>query len=146
MRTGTVTLNDNAPNTPQRISLSGSGVSTSTTGPAVSLSPSSLSFGNQAVRTTSAVHFVTLTNTGHATLTFSGSFLISGDFAFGGLGTCGSSVAAGGTCGSSVAVGASCTISVKFTPTATGARTGVVTLNDNAPNTPQKITLSGAGT
>ncbi|PYU92635.1 MAG: hypothetical protein DMG25_11625 [Acidobacteria bacterium] len=136
IRTGTVTLNDNAPNTPQRISLSGSGVSTSTTGPAVSLSPSSLSFGNQAVRTTSAVHFVTLTNTGHATLTFSGSFLISGDFAFGGLGTCGSSVAAG----------ASCTVSVKFTPTATGTRTGAVTLNDNAPNTPQKITLSGAGT
>ena len=135
-RTGTVTLNDNAPNTPQRVPLTGTGVSTSTTGPAVSLSPSSLSFGNQAVGTTSAVKFVTLTNTGHATLTFSGGFLISGNFAFAGL----------GTCGSSVAVGASCTISVKFTPTATGARTGVVTLNDNAPNTPQRISLSGSGT
>src|SRR5437867_6713694 len=135
-RTGTVTLNDNAPNTPQRVPLTGTGVSTSTTGAAVSLSPSSLSFGNQAVGTTSAVKFVTLTNTGHATLTFSGGFLISGNFAFAGL----------GTSGSSVAVGASCTISVKFTPTATGARTGVVTLNDNAPNTPQRISLSGSGT
>ena len=91
---------------------------------------------NQTVGTTSAVKYVTLTNTGNATLTFSGSFAISGDFHFAGLGTCGSSVAAG----------ASCTLSVKFTPTATGARTGVVTLNDNAPNTPQRISLSGSGT
>jgi len=135
-RTGAVTLNDNAPNTPQTIPLSGTGGSTSTSGPAVGLSPSSLSFGNQAVGTTSTVQFVTLTNTGNATLTFSGSFGISGNFAFAGLGTCGSSVAAG----------ASCTISVKFTPTATGTRTGTVTLNDNAPNSPQSISLSGSGT
>src|SRR5204863_8523643 len=87
------------------------------------------------VGTTSAVKYATLTNTGHATLTFSGSFAISGDFHFAGLGTCGSSVAAG----------ASCTISVKFTPTATGTRTGTVTLNDNAPNTPQRVPLSGTG-
>jgi hypothetical protein len=80
------------------------------------------------------VHFVTLSNTGNATLTFSGSFAISGDFHFAGLGTCGSSVAAG----------ASCTISVKFTPTATGTRTGAVTLNDNAPNSAQTIPLSGS--
>src|SRR5207249_1066858 len=87
-RTGAVTISDNAANSPQKLTLSGSGVSSGTPAPTVSLSPSSLSFGNQAVRTTSAVHFVTLTNTGNATLTFSGSFLISGDFAFGGLGTC----------------------------------------------------------
>src|SRR5438094_9136782 len=85
-RTGTVTLNDNAPNTPQRISLTGTGVSTSTRGPAVSLSPSSLGFGNQAVGTTSAVKFVTLTNTGHATLTVSGGFLVSGNFGCAGVG------------------------------------------------------------
>jgi hypothetical protein len=135
-RMGTITVTDSATGSPQTIPLSGSGVSSGTPTPAVSLSPSSLSFGNQVVGTTSAVKFVTLTNTGNATLTFSGSFLISSDFAFGGLGTCGSTVAAG----------ASCTISVKFTPTATGARTGAVTLNDNAPNTPQKISLSGNGT
>jgi len=135
-RTASVAVTDNASGSPQRVGLSGSGVSSSTTGPVVSLSPTSLAFGNQAVGTTSAVKYVTLTNTGNATLTFSGSFLISGDFAFAGLGTCGSTVAAG----------ASCTISVKFTPTATGTRTGAVTLNDNAPNTPQKISLSGSGT
>ena len=135
-RSAGVAITDNASGSPQTAALSGSGVSSSTTGPAVSLSPASLSFGNQTVSTTSTVRYVTLSNTGNATLTFSGSFAISGDFHFAGLGTCGSSVAAG----------ASCTISVKFTPTATGTRTGTVTLNDNAPNSPQSISLSGSGT
>jgi hypothetical protein len=101
--------------------------------PKVSLSATSLTFGSQAVGTSSAVRFTTLTNTGNATLTFSA--VVSGDFAFGGVGTCGSSVAAG----------ASCTISVKFTPTTTGTRTGGVTLTDNAGNSPQTISLTGIG-
>ncbi len=101
--------------------------------PKVSLSATSLTFGSQAVGTSSVVRFTTLTNTGNATLTFSA--VVSGDFAFGGVGTCGSSVAAG----------ASCTISVKFTPTTTGTRTGAVTLTDNAGNSPQTISLTGIG-
>src|SRR5207249_4233836 len=134
-RSARVSVTDNASGSPQAVALRGSGVSSSTSGPVVSLSPTSLAFGNQTVGTTSAVKYATLTNTGHATLTFSGSFAISGDFHFAGLGTCCSSVAAG----------ASCFVSVKFTPTATGTRTGTVTLNDNAPNTPQRISLSGSG-
>src|SRR5258708_1471474 len=101
--------------------------------PKVRLSAISLTFGSQAVGTSSVVQFTTLTNTGNATLTFSA--VVSGDFAFGGVGTCGSSVAAG----------ASCTISVKFTPTTTGTRTGAVTLTDNASNSPQTISLTGIG-
>jgi len=90
-RSARVSVTDNASGSPQAVVLSGSGVSSSTTGPAVSLSPTSLAFGNQTVGTTSAVKYATLTNTGHATLTFSGSFAISGgDFHFAGLGTCGS--------------------------------------------------------
>jgi hypothetical protein len=135
-RSARVSVTDNASGSPQAVALSGSGVSSSTTGPAVRLLPTSLAFGNQTVGTTSAVKYVTLTNTGNATLTFSGNFAISGDFHFAGLGNCGATVAAG----------ASCTISVKLTPTAKGIRTGAATLNDNAPNTPQKITLSGSGT
>src|SRR5258705_12126508 len=99
----------------------------------VSFSATSLTFGTQVVGTSSGAQFTTLTNTGSATLTFSAAF--SGDFAFGGVGTCGSSVAAG----------ASCTISVKFTPTTTGTRTGAVTLTDNAGNSPQTISLTGIG-
>jgi hypothetical protein len=35
---------------------------------------------------------------------------------------------------------------VTFTPTATGARAGAITISDNAPASPQSITLSGNGT
>src|SRR5216684_4217138 len=107
----------------------------STVTPVVSLSPTSLTFPNQLVGTTSAVQFVTLANTGNATLNFSSNFTVSGDFSFAGLGTCGPPVAAG----------ASCTISVKFTPTAVGPRTGTVTISDNAAGSPQRISLSGIG-
>jgi hypothetical protein len=108
--------------------------SASASAPSVSLSPVSLSFGNQTVGTTSAARFSTLTNTGNATLTIN-SLQISGDFAFAGAGNCSGSVAAG----------ASCSISVNFTPTTTGTRTGTVTIADNASNSPQTIPLTGSG-
>src|SRR5439155_21922743 len=50
------------------------------------------------------------------------------------------------TCGSSVPKQSSCTISVKFTPTAGGARTGTVRVTDSASNSPQTTSLSGTGT
>jgi hypothetical protein len=104
--------------------------------PKVSLSPaSSLVFANQTVGSTSALQFVTVTNTGNATLSFNGDFTISGDFRFGDK----------GTCQFSLAPGASCTASIVFTPTVAGTRTGVLTLNDNASNSPQVINLSGSG-
>ncbi len=131
--TATLSVTDSASTTALTAALTGT--NTSTSGPAVSLTPASLSFGNQTVGTTSTVQFVTLTNTGNATLNFSGSFTISGPFAFAGQGTCGTSVAAGG----------SCTISVDFTPTTTGTFTGDVTIADDASNSPQTIPLSGSG-
>jgi hypothetical protein len=48
------------------------------------------------------------------------------------------------SCGSALAAGASCTISLTFLPQATGARSGMVTIMDNAGI--QRITLSGVGT
>jgi len=68
-RTATFLATDNAVDSPQSISLSGTG--TVTTAPAVTLSASSLTFANQAVNTTSAAQGVTLTNTGTAALTIS---------------------------------------------------------------------------
>src|SRR6266404_2080206 len=97
------------------------------------VSPASLTFGSQTVGTASATQYITVTNRTTTTVTFTASF--TGDFGFAGTGTCGSSVAAG----------ASCTISVKFTPTAAGTRTGTLTLTDNAPNSPQTISLTGTG-
>src|SRR6266566_455372 len=124
----TLAVTDSATGSPQTAALTGAGV-TST----VSLSPASLTFANQAVGTTSAAQFSTLANSGTTTITVSGE-TISGDFAFAGL----------GTCGTSLAPGTSCTISVNFTPTTTGTRTGTVTVNDSATGSPQTITLSGS--
>ncbi|PYU91727.1 MAG: hypothetical protein DMG25_13865, partial [Acidobacteria bacterium] len=107
--------------------------SISTSG-AVTLSPTSLTFPNQTVGTTSAAKVSTLTNSGSATLAIS-SIAISGDYALGGL----------GTCVTSLVTGSSCTISVTFKPTATGTRTGSVTITDSATGSPQKISLTGSG-
>jgi hypothetical protein len=116
------------PSSPQLIPLSGTG-----TQPAVRLSPSSLTFSNQAVGTTSPTQTVTLTNTGNGTLMIT-SIAASGDFA------------ETNTCGSSLIAGAHCTISVTFKPTAAGTRTGSVSVSDNAPGSPQTVSLTGTGT
>jgi hypothetical protein len=47
-------------------------------------------------------------------------------------------------CDSTLAAGASCTISVTFVPQGSGARSGIVTITDNAGT--QRVTLSGVGT
>jgi pimeloyl-ACP methyl ester carboxylesterase len=125
--TASLTITDNAANSPQTVGLSGTG-----TGPAVSLSSSSLTFSAQLSGTSSTAQIVTLTNTGNATLTIS-SITASGDFS------------QTNTCGSSVSAGANCTISVTFTPTAAGTRTGTLTITDNASGSSQTVSLTGTG-
>jgi len=111
-------------------------------GPAVSLSPTSLKWGKVLVGQTVGKKKVTVTNTGTATLSIS-TIATSGDFAL---------VAVKKTkkvtpCvnGSTVAPGGSCVIKVSFTPTQTGLRTGSVQFTDNAPDSPQSVSLSGTG-
>jgi hypothetical protein len=48
------------------------------------------------------------------------------------------------SCGSTLASGTSCAITVTFLPQSTGARSGLVTITDNAGT--QRISLSGVGT
>jgi kumamolisin len=105
--------------------------------PVVSLSPASLKWTTVAVGKTSSAKTVTLTNSGAATLNI-GQVAVSGDFA---LKTVSASCQAGGA----VAAGAKCAIKVTFTPAKTGARTGSVTITDNAVGSPHKIALSGTG-
>src|SRR5437867_2485138 len=131
-RTGTLSLADDAGGSPQMFSLSGNG-----TAPGVGLAPTSLDFGNQPLATTSAPMTVTLTNTGTAALTIN-SFAASGDFAATSTGA-----SACPTSPATLAAGANCTINVTFTPTASGARTGTLSLADNAGGSPQIMTLSG---
>ena len=130
-RTGALTINDNAVGSPQTVSLTGTGASTT-----VGLSPSSLSFGNQLLGATSAPQNFTLTNTSGSPLSITGiviSGLNPGDFA------------QTNDCGTTVAVGASCTFSVTFTPTAIGNRSAAISITDNATGSPQQVSLAGTG-
>ena len=45
----------------------------------------------------------------------------------------------------SIAMGAACTLQVAFTPVAGGPRSGTLTVTDNAPNSPQTLSLTGTG-
>jgi len=49
------------------------------------------------------------------------------------------------SCGATVAAGASCLIKVTFTPTQVGVRNGTLSVFDNAPGSPQTVSLSGTG-
>jgi len=113
------------------LSLSGTG-----TAGAATLSATSLSFGSELVGTQSVSKSVTLTNTGGVPLAISG-------IALGGMGA--SSYVFANNCGSSLAASAACTIHGHFTPTTTGLLPAVITITDNAANSPQTITLSGTG-
>src|SRR5207248_2271066 len=110
------------------------------TAPAVGLAPTNLDFGNQLLATTSAPMTVTLTNTGTAALTIN-SFAASGDFAATSTGA-----SACLTSPATLAAGANCSINVTFTPTTSGARTGTLSVTDNAGGSPQTVALSGNGT
>jgi hypothetical protein len=98
----------------------------------LSTNPSSLTFATQALNTTSAAQAVTVSNTGTAAATVSG-VSTSGDFS------------QTNTCGGSIAAGASCTVNVSFRPTASGTRTGALTVSSDATNSPTTVALSGTG-
>jgi len=107
--------------------------------PALSLSPTSLTFAAQATGTTSAPQTITATNTGTASLFFN-------NVAIGGADPLDFTIVDNQCIGMTLAVGASCTVSVTFSPTTTGTRSSSVTYTDNAPNSPQTATLTGGGT
>jgi hypothetical protein len=106
--------------------------------PAVTVSPSSLTFTNQTVGFLSAETLpVTLTSTGQVPLIIS-SITITGDFTQ--SNTCGTGLPAASSSQNT------CTITVSFTPTAYGTRSGTLTISDNASTSPQQtVGLSGNG-
>jgi hypothetical protein len=103
----------------------------------LTLSPTRLRFGSVTVGQTSPVLTTTLTNTGNASLTITNDAISAGDFNWGGKGTCDY-----GT----LAPGASCSYSAKFTPSATGTRTGTITIYSTASNSTVTLPLKGTGT
>ncbi len=98
---------------------------------AVQVAPASYTFPDTAVKASSAAHVFTVTNGGTATGTLQAP-QVSGDFR---IGT--------NSCGATLAGMASCSFTVVFTPAASGLRTGIVTLQDNAGT--HSAAVSGTG-
>jgi hypothetical protein len=127
-RNAAVSITDNAPGSPQSVPLTGVGVL-----PAVTLSPTSLTFPTQLVFTTSRAQPVTLTNSGAGVLKIN-HIGVTGPFP------------QTNNCPRSLSPGANCTISVKFHPGNKGVFHGAVRVMDNAPDSPQEVQLTGTGT
>jgi hypothetical protein len=128
---GTLTVTTSV-NTPLSVALTG-------TGTVMSFSPSSVTFGDQTVKTSSSPQAVTVLNVGTAAITITkigitGSHVTS----FSETSNCPISP-------STLAAGATCTVNVVFTPQLTGSITANLSLLDTGGGSPQKIVLSGTG-
>ncbi len=124
-------VTSDAPQSPQSISLSGTGVQAFE-----DLAPITLAFGNQLVNTASLPQTATLTNTGNESLAIT-SISLTGKNA--------NWFAAASTCGASLASGSSCSITITFTPLANGNGSASLSVTDSAPGSPQTVSLSGTG-
>jgi hypothetical protein len=129
-RIGALSVSDNAQASPQTVNLTGTGSLAAV--PIVVVTPTSLSFSGQPLTTSSASQAVTFTNTGSARLNL-GAIQITGDFS------------PTNNCPATLAANSACTINVTFTPTASGTRSGALTVTDNVQGSPQVVNLTGTG-
>lgn len=130
--TDQIAITDNAQTSPQTITVTGTGV---TAGGGLTLTPTSLSFAPVTVGQTSSAQTVQLVNTGNTAVNIS-AIDVTGDYSE--TNTCGSLPTV-------LNVGGACSVSVAFSPTQTGSRTGTLTVQDDATNTPSSVSLSGTG-
>jgi hypothetical protein len=131
IRRASLTVADNAANTPQTASMSG----ICQTGP-TAFSPASVTFPDQAIGSTSASQTVTVSYIGTTALKITSIALNGGnpgDFS------------ETNTCGTQMASGSTCTITVTFTPTANWARSSAVVMIDSAQGSPNVVGVSGNG-
>jgi hypothetical protein len=132
IRSGSLTINDNAGDSPQNVSLLGKG---SASAPVAAVSPGTLAFGPGWLHSVGPAQSVTFSNTGNAALTITG-IGVSGNFS------------QTDNCGGSVAAGSSCSIEVTYSPTAIGPISGTLTVVDNSngvEGSTQSVALSGTG-
>ena len=101
--------------------------------PTISVSPGTLTFGSQAVGTTSASQTVFVTNTGSIALNL-GTISISGPFT------------KTSDCGATLLTGQSCRVWVSFAPTIAGFQSGTLLIPNNSANNPAAaVSLTGNG-
>ena len=127
----TLSFNGTPDQTQPSVNLTGTGVLP------VTVTPATLAFGRQAMRTLSPPRIVTVQN--NTNLQTNLSFGIGGadpnDFV---LGTT--------TCGTTLAAQSSCTINVEFDPQTIGARSAMLNLSGTPDQTQPSVSLTGTGT
>ena len=134
-RAANLNVADNAAGSPQAVTLAGVAVQA-----AITLSPTSVNFGNQAVGVPSQPVTITATDSGPGKLLISKislSGVNAGDFS------------ETDTCSATIAPAGSCTIQVTFAPSCSNipaARNALLNLIDNAPGSPHTVMLSGTAT
>jgi len=130
LRSAAVSITDDAPGSPQTIAVIGTGVAT---GPGVTFSPAVPSFPTITQGTSGGAQTLTVLNSGTTSLHIS-SVVLGGpnpsDFNL------------ANNCTAPVAPTASCTVSLVFNPLAAGQRTANLTITDDAPGSPQTISLN----
>jgi hypothetical protein len=127
---GSLVLGSNATNSALAIPLSGTGVTATRT---ISLSATSLNFGNEVVGGTSTLT-AAVKNTGNSSVTISVVSVSGTGF--------------NAVCcfaGTTIAPGQTGELNVVFAPKVTGSVGGTVSIASNASNSPSTISLAGAG-
>ena len=133
-----ITITGNSPTSPQTVSLSGTAVAPPAPAPVASFStanPFTLP-GTTTQGTSSAPQTISVSNTGNAPLHISTVVL-------GGFNSSDYSLAASGCSGAVVAANSSCAMTLAFSPSASGFRTASMTVNDDAANSPQVLSIIG---
>jgi phospholipase C len=137
---GTLTITDSDPGSPQVITLTGGGAT-------LSVSPTSLNFGNEPMFNTSAAQSVTITNVSANTVPIT-SISIGGIYNW-------AELAQTNNCPASLAPQGTCTVQITFTPTLLGPIQGTTSgwatnptllVKYPAPDSPLAVYLSGNGT
>jgi hypothetical protein len=125
-----LTINSNADNSPTKIHVAGTGYYT--TDPTLSISPSSLNFGNVTVNTTASLQITLTPANGSITISSDGS--TSSEFAITGI-----------SLPVTIPQGKTQTATITFTPNASGAASGNLGFTSNAVDSPLTEPATGTG-
>jgi len=108
-------------------------------GPIANVSPTSINFGTVKCYS-SAKSTVTLTNTGNGLLKITSVALVLGK------GTDNDDFSIKNGCSSSLAAGQFCSIAVTYSPDDAGTQNATLVITDNAPGSPQSVSITGTNT
>ena len=125
---GSLTVLSDASNSPLAISITGTGTQAGLT-----IAPSAVTFGNVIVGQ-SGTQSVKLTNSGNSSVTINLATVAGNGFGITGL-----------SLPTTLTAGQSLTFTAQFAPTASGAAAGSITFTDNAPGSPQVVSMVGTG-